>query len=195
MEGSGRMVVTAVGVNSQTGIIFTLLGAGEGDEEKKVKKGKIHKPFFMLVAWSFLVTLEVFEFYMEKKTWRFKHLIVNSTCNQYCACQRLEGQWSCWQITSSSVLPRNGDNRRLLSKSWFWKQCAGFCLLSHHLHQAQMNFGKGKWAWNKQLWCQVLVYRVFDNMHFSKISHYIASPESFLFNIGSAFYDKHIQLT
>ncbi|XP_015198286.1 plasma membrane calcium-transporting ATPase 3b isoform X2 [Lepisosteus oculatus] len=40
MEGSGRMVVTAVGVNSQTGIIFTLLGAGEGEEEKKDKKGK-----------------------------------------------------------------------------------------------------------------------------------------------------------
>ncbi|XP_060621906.2 plasma membrane calcium-transporting ATPase 2 isoform X2 [Anolis sagrei] len=38
MEGSGRMVVTAVGVNSQTGIIFTLLGAGE-EEEKKDKKG------------------------------------------------------------------------------------------------------------------------------------------------------------
>ncbi|XP_008107878.2 plasma membrane calcium-transporting ATPase 4 isoform X4 [Anolis carolinensis] len=40
MEGSGRMLVTAVGVNSQTGIIFTLLGAGEGEEEKKVKKAK-----------------------------------------------------------------------------------------------------------------------------------------------------------
>ncbi|KAJ8265937.1 hypothetical protein COCON_G00150360 [Conger conger] len=40
MEGSGRMLVTAVGVNSQTGIIFTLLGAGEGEEEKKEKKGK-----------------------------------------------------------------------------------------------------------------------------------------------------------
>uniref|UniRef100_A0A8C0GSY7 Calcium-transporting ATPase n=1 Tax=Chelonoidis abingdonii TaxID=106734 RepID=A0A8C0GSY7_CHEAB len=39
MEGSGRMLVTAVGINSQTGIIFTLLGAGEGEEEKKVKKG------------------------------------------------------------------------------------------------------------------------------------------------------------
>ncbi|XP_043932862.1 plasma membrane calcium-transporting ATPase 4-like isoform X3 [Protopterus annectens] len=39
MEGSGRMVVTAVGINSQTGIIFTLLGAGE-EEEKKVKKSK-----------------------------------------------------------------------------------------------------------------------------------------------------------
>lgn len=40
MEGSGRMLVTAVGVNSQTGIIFTLLGAGEGEEEKKEKKGR-----------------------------------------------------------------------------------------------------------------------------------------------------------
>lgn len=35
------MVVTAVGVNSQTGIIFTLLGAGAEEEEKKEKKGKI----------------------------------------------------------------------------------------------------------------------------------------------------------
>ncbi|KAF0034473.1 hypothetical protein F2P81_012231 [Scophthalmus maximus] len=38
MEGSGRMVVTAVGVNSQTGIIFTLLGANTEEEEKKEKK-------------------------------------------------------------------------------------------------------------------------------------------------------------
>ncbi|NXE58129.1 AT2B1 ATPase, partial [Dromaius novaehollandiae] len=40
MEGSGKMVVTAVGVNSQTGIIFTLLGAGGEEEEKKEKKGR-----------------------------------------------------------------------------------------------------------------------------------------------------------
>ncbi|XP_061731413.1 plasma membrane calcium-transporting ATPase 3-like isoform X4 [Nerophis ophidion] len=40
MEGSGRMVVAAVGLNSQTGIIFTLLGAGDSEEEKKVKKTK-----------------------------------------------------------------------------------------------------------------------------------------------------------
>uniref|UniRef100_A0A9R1SRA8 Calcium-transporting ATPase n=2 Tax=Cyprinus carpio TaxID=7962 RepID=A0A9R1SRA8_CYPCA len=43
MEGSGRMLVTAVGVNSQSGIIFTLLGAGEGEEEKKEKKGRCKK--------------------------------------------------------------------------------------------------------------------------------------------------------
>uniref|UniRef100_A0A8D2ZHP3 Calcium-transporting ATPase n=1 Tax=Scophthalmus maximus TaxID=52904 RepID=A0A8D2ZHP3_SCOMX len=40
MEGSGRMLVTAVGVNSQTGIIFTLLGAGEMEEDAKEKKAK-----------------------------------------------------------------------------------------------------------------------------------------------------------
>uniref|UniRef100_A0A2K5QSH3 Calcium-transporting ATPase n=1 Tax=Cebus imitator TaxID=2715852 RepID=A0A2K5QSH3_CEBIM len=40
MEGSGRMVVTAVGINSQTGIILTLLGVNEDDEGEKKKKGK-----------------------------------------------------------------------------------------------------------------------------------------------------------
>ncbi|KAM3833723.1 plasma membrane calcium-transporting ATPase 1 isoform 2-T2 [Vipera latastei] len=43
MEGSGRMVVTGVGVNSQTGIIFTLLGAGGEDEEEKKEKQKKDK--------------------------------------------------------------------------------------------------------------------------------------------------------
>ncbi|XP_066224753.1 plasma membrane calcium-transporting ATPase 1 isoform X2 [Saccopteryx leptura] len=43
IEGSGRMVVTAVGVNSQTGIIFTLLGAGGEEEEKKDEKKKEKK--------------------------------------------------------------------------------------------------------------------------------------------------------
>ena len=43
MEGSGRMVVTAVGVNSQAGIIFALLGAAQSEDDaqkKKTKKGK-----------------------------------------------------------------------------------------------------------------------------------------------------------
>ncbi|XP_034388454.1 plasma membrane calcium-transporting ATPase 2 isoform X2 [Cyclopterus lumpus] len=44
MEGSGRMLVTAVGVNSQTGIIMTLLGAGPEEEEKKEKKDCSHPP-------------------------------------------------------------------------------------------------------------------------------------------------------
>uniref|UniRef100_A0A6I8QNW9 Calcium-transporting ATPase n=1 Tax=Xenopus tropicalis TaxID=8364 RepID=A0A6I8QNW9_XENTR len=43
MEGSGKMVVTAIGVNSQTGIIFTLLGAGENEEEKEKEKEKKDK--------------------------------------------------------------------------------------------------------------------------------------------------------
>lgn len=42
MEGSGKMVVTAVGVNSQTGIIFALLGASNDEDysAKKKKKGE-----------------------------------------------------------------------------------------------------------------------------------------------------------
>ncbi|KAF3859200.1 hypothetical protein F7725_021599 [Dissostichus mawsoni] len=40
MEGSGKMLVTAVGVNSQTGIIFTLLGSAEDDEEEEEEKKK-----------------------------------------------------------------------------------------------------------------------------------------------------------
>jgi len=40
MEGSGKMIVTAVGVNSQAGIIFALLGAAQEDDKNKDKKGK-----------------------------------------------------------------------------------------------------------------------------------------------------------
>uniref|UniRef100_A0A3P8VE31 Calcium-transporting ATPase n=1 Tax=Cynoglossus semilaevis TaxID=244447 RepID=A0A3P8VE31_CYNSE len=40
MEGSGKMVVTAVGVNSQTGIIFTLLGSGDDEDEDEEEKKK-----------------------------------------------------------------------------------------------------------------------------------------------------------
>ncbi|KAI4803230.1 hypothetical protein KUCAC02_006783 [Chaenocephalus aceratus] len=40
MEGSGKMLVTAIGVNSQTGIIFTLLGSAEDDEEEEEEKKK-----------------------------------------------------------------------------------------------------------------------------------------------------------
>ncbi|XP_068239162.1 LOW QUALITY PROTEIN: plasma membrane calcium-transporting ATPase 2-like [Palaemon carinicauda] len=40
MEGSGKMLVAAVGVNSQAGIIFTLLGAAADEEEVEAKKRK-----------------------------------------------------------------------------------------------------------------------------------------------------------
>jgi len=39
MEGSGKMVVTAVGIYSQTGIILSLLGAAE-DEAKESQPRK-----------------------------------------------------------------------------------------------------------------------------------------------------------
>lgn len=38
MEGSGKMLVSAVGVNSQAGIIFTLLGAAAEEEQKEAKR-------------------------------------------------------------------------------------------------------------------------------------------------------------
>ena len=73
MEGSGKVLVTAVGVNSQVGdnfclkrillkiiseplqagIIFTLLGAAADEvekEEKKMKKGKTLKSFLGLIS-------------------------------------------------------------------------------------------------------------------------------------------------
>ncbi|VVC26679.1 Hypothetical protein CINCED_3A020826 [Cinara cedri] len=38
MEGSGKMLVSAVGINSQAGIIFTLLGAAVDQQEEEMKK-------------------------------------------------------------------------------------------------------------------------------------------------------------
>uniref|UniRef100_A0A914S5D9 Uncharacterized protein n=1 Tax=Parascaris equorum TaxID=6256 RepID=A0A914S5D9_PAREQ len=53
MEGSGKMLVTAVGVNSQTGIIMTLLGAAKTavEEERKAAKreGLPHFPMCSLL--------------------------------------------------------------------------------------------------------------------------------------------------
>uniref|UniRef100_A0A4W5KAY9 Calcium-transporting ATPase n=1 Tax=Hucho hucho TaxID=62062 RepID=A0A4W5KAY9_9TELE len=40
MEGSGKILITAVGVNSQTGIIFTLLGAEERKEGQEGQTGQ-----------------------------------------------------------------------------------------------------------------------------------------------------------
>lgn len=50
MEGSGKMLVTAVGVNSQAGIIFTLLGAAVDQQEAELKKMKKGTPIFSLFA-------------------------------------------------------------------------------------------------------------------------------------------------
>ena len=40
MEGSGKILVTAVGINSQAGIIFTLLGAAMDEQQKQAKQRK-----------------------------------------------------------------------------------------------------------------------------------------------------------
>uniref|UniRef100_A0A672KP17 Calcium-transporting ATPase n=1 Tax=Sinocyclocheilus grahami TaxID=75366 RepID=A0A672KP17_SINGR len=60
MEGSGKMVVTAVGVNSQTGIIFTLLGAGEDDEDEEEKKKERKKEKKSKLSVLFRVFLVLF---------------------------------------------------------------------------------------------------------------------------------------
>lgn len=50
MEGSGKMLITCVGVNSQTGIIMTLLGAAKTaakeDEKERKKIGEFHFAFY-----------------------------------------------------------------------------------------------------------------------------------------------------
>uniref|UniRef100_A0A915Q633 Calcium-transporting ATPase n=1 Tax=Setaria digitata TaxID=48799 RepID=A0A915Q633_9BILA len=62
MEGSGKMIVTAVGVNSQTGIIMTLLGAAKDvvEEERKAAKreGKIVISRFYLIS-SYIILQSV----------------------------------------------------------------------------------------------------------------------------------------
>jgi magnesium-transporting ATPase (P-type) len=40
MEGSGKMLVCAVGINSQAGIIMSLLGAAVEDVDKQEKERK-----------------------------------------------------------------------------------------------------------------------------------------------------------
>lgn len=62
MEGSGKMLVTAVGINSQAGIIFTLLGAAVDEQEaeiKKAKKGTYHLLVFLTHSSFRLLPLEL----------------------------------------------------------------------------------------------------------------------------------------
>jgi magnesium-transporting ATPase (P-type) len=48
MEGSGKMVVTAVGMNSQAGIIVALLGAVDDQQKPPVNHGKHHTASIMI---------------------------------------------------------------------------------------------------------------------------------------------------
>lgn len=78
MEGSGKMLVTAVGVNSQAGIIFTLLGAAVDEQEaeiKKMKKGKLFRaPQHVAVLFGFC-TLSIAKLYQNQKK---KHCFIKS---------------------------------------------------------------------------------------------------------------------
>lgn len=55
MEGSGKMVVAAVGVNSQAGIIFTLLGAAVDQQEAEIRKMK--KGEFSIISLVFIIQM------------------------------------------------------------------------------------------------------------------------------------------
>uniref|UniRef100_A0A0N4XHG1 Cation_ATPase_N domain-containing protein n=1 Tax=Nippostrongylus brasiliensis TaxID=27835 RepID=A0A0N4XHG1_NIPBR len=58
MEGSAKMLVTAVGVNSQTGIIMTLLGAAKtvAEEERKAAKREGKCGGRLLGYWNAYIT-------------------------------------------------------------------------------------------------------------------------------------------
>lgn len=61
MEGSGKMLVSAVGVNSQAGIIFTLLGAAVDEQEQEIKK-KRKGNFINIIDYP----LQLSDFFLEK---------------------------------------------------------------------------------------------------------------------------------
>lgn len=48
MEGSGKVLVSAVGINSQAGIIFTLLGAAADEEHAEAKKKRKGEPITLI---------------------------------------------------------------------------------------------------------------------------------------------------
>jgi hypothetical protein len=71
MEGSGKMLVTAVGVNSQTGIIMTLLGAaGSGEDKESESPSKSNFGWRVGVGWERDIS-------HERKYWYF-HLRVTT---------------------------------------------------------------------------------------------------------------------
>lgn len=57
MEGSGKMLVTAVGIHSQSGIIFTLLGAAVNQQHDEIKKQWKSKLYDLVQTWcSYKIT-------------------------------------------------------------------------------------------------------------------------------------------
>lgn len=60
MEGSGRMVVTAVGVNSQAGIIFELLGAAQSEDDAQKKMKRKGQPFKLTSLSNLCLPLHLF---------------------------------------------------------------------------------------------------------------------------------------
>lgn len=90
MEGSGKMLVTAVGVNSQAGIIFTLLGAAVDQQEaeiKKMKKGMFcpyHPACHLNIVWFLCPLLTVMKTkYHKQRHGAPPHVRFNVYCHLY----------------------------------------------------------------------------------------------------------------
>lgn len=82
MEGSGRMVVTAVGINSQAGIIFTLLGAAADQQEadaKQRKKGDTLVASALFGSW-FYIDVRLFLDSIVSATFHLSKTKHNSMC-------------------------------------------------------------------------------------------------------------------
>jgi hypothetical protein len=62
MEGSGKVLITAVGVNSQTGIIMTLLGATDDEKKKKSENKGLFLYFFKFFFYKVLSNLHEIKF-------------------------------------------------------------------------------------------------------------------------------------
>jgi hypothetical protein len=54
MEGGAKVLVTAVGLHSQTGIIMSLLGATDHEEKEKNKENKQDKKG--IIFWNLIAT-------------------------------------------------------------------------------------------------------------------------------------------
>ena len=65
MEGTAKVLITAVGVNSQTGIIMSLLGASNGQDKKdnRSKKQKGKETLFLVISCEILLCQLTINYY------------------------------------------------------------------------------------------------------------------------------------
>lgn len=83
MEGTGRMLIVGVGLNSQVGTIMSLLGATEGSKKTKPKKKKgkngtwIVPHVFYLIGEPIIIRTLLFLLYIKMKVQLLRAMIKN----------------------------------------------------------------------------------------------------------------------